>query len=109
MFEVGFSELVLIMVIALLVLGPERLPKVARSIGLWVGKARSMARNVTAEIKREIAADELQRVLDKHAGSTDPFEIIEKITQPDKPAVAANHEQPASVNPADSTAHDRQP
>ena len=109
MFEVGFSELVLIMVIALLVLGPERLPKVARNIGLWVGKARSMARSVKTEIKREMAADELKRVLDKQAGSADPFEMIEKATMP-AAAPTTSHDQavPAPAKPDDSTAHDRQ-
>ena len=107
MFEVGFSELVLIMVIALLVLGPERLPKVARSIGLWVGKARSMARTVKAEISREIAADELKRVLDKQAGSADPFEIIEKITTPAVAPTNPDQSAPAQANPSDSTTHDR--
>jgi len=108
MFEVGFSELVLIMVIALLVLGPERLPKVARSIGLWVGKARSMARTVKAEISREIAADELKRMLDKQVGSTDPFEIIEKVTMPS--AVSTDHDQstPVPEKTTDTTTHDRQ-
>ena len=43
MFEVGFSELLLISVIALVVLGPERLPKLVAQVGRWVGKARSMA------------------------------------------------------------------
>ena len=108
MFEVGFSELVLIMVIALLVLGPERLPKVARSIGLWVGKARSMARTVKAEVKREMAADELQRVLDKQAGSADPFEIIEKVTQPTAAPTNHDHAAAAPEKPSDSTTHDGQ-
>jgi sec-independent protein translocase protein TatB len=44
MFEVGFSELLLIMGLALLVLGPEKLPKVVGEIGRWMGRARAMAR-----------------------------------------------------------------
>lgn len=108
MFEVGFSELVLIMVIALLVLGPERLPKVARNIGMWVGKARSMARNVKVEIKREMAADELKRVLDKHAASTDPFEIIEKVIAPTDTPAKPDQSASQPEKTSDNTSHDRQ-
>ena len=46
MFEVGFTEIVLILGIALLVLGPERLPKLAADLGRWAGKARAMARQL---------------------------------------------------------------
>ena len=46
MFEVGFSELLLIMGLALLVLGPEKLPKVVSEIGRWMGRARAMARQI---------------------------------------------------------------
>ena len=45
MFDIGFSEILLIMVIALVVLGPDKLPKLASDIGRWVGRARAMARH----------------------------------------------------------------
>jgi sec-independent protein translocase protein TatB len=61
MFEVGFTEMVAIAVVALLVLGPERLPKAARFAGLWVRKARAQWFSVKAEFEREIAAEELRR------------------------------------------------
>ena len=50
MFEVGFTEIVLILGIALLVLGPEKLPKVAREVGRWMGRARAMARQLMKEL-----------------------------------------------------------
>lgn len=61
MFDIGFSELLLIAVVALLVLGPERLPKAARFAGLWVRKARSQWYSVKSEFEREMASDELRR------------------------------------------------
>ena len=61
MFDIGFSELLIIAVVALLVLGPERLPKAARFAGLWVRKARAQWYSVKAEFERELAADEMQR------------------------------------------------
>lgn len=63
MFDIGFSELLLIGVVALLVLGPERLPKAARFTGLWVRKARAQWYAVKTEFEREMAADELTRSL----------------------------------------------
>jgi sec-independent protein translocase protein TatB len=63
MFDVGFSELLVIAVVALLVLGPERLPKAARFAGLWVRKARAQWYSVKSEFERDLAADELQRSL----------------------------------------------
>ena len=61
MFDIGFSELLIIAVVALVVLGPERLPKAARYTGLWVRKARAQWYSVKAEFEREMAADELKR------------------------------------------------
>src|SRR5918993_2554614 len=63
MFDVGFSELVIIAVVALLVLGPERLPKAARFTGLWVRRARAQWYSVRSEFEREMAAEELKRSL----------------------------------------------
>ncbi len=63
MFDVGFSELFIIAVVALLVLGPERLPKAARLAGLWVRKARAQWYSVKSELERELAAEELKRAL----------------------------------------------
>lgn len=59
MFDVGFSEVVIIAIIALVILGPERLPKVARTIGFWVGKARRMVADVKTDIDREMRESEL--------------------------------------------------
>ena len=61
MFDVGFSELLIIAVVALLVLGPERLPKAARFAGLWVRKARAQWYSVKAELERELAQEEMKK------------------------------------------------
>jgi sec-independent protein translocase protein TatB len=53
MFEVGFSELLLIMVLSLVVLGPERLPKVVSQVGRWMGRARAMARQFREQLEDE--------------------------------------------------------
>ena len=66
MFDVGFWELAIIAVIALLVIGPERLPKAARTAGLWVGRARRMVTDVKADIDREIRDSDLAEI--KKAG-----------------------------------------
>jgi sec-independent protein translocase protein TatB len=63
MFDIGFSELVLVGVVGLLAFGPERLPKVAREAGLWIRKGRSVVASVKAEIDRELQVEELRRSL----------------------------------------------
>jgi sec-independent protein translocase protein TatB len=63
MFDIGFGELLLIAVVALVVLGPERLPKAARFAGLWVRRARAQWHSVKAELERELEAEELKRSL----------------------------------------------
>lgn len=60
MFGTSF-ELLVILVVALLVLGPERLPKVTRQVGFWVGRARAMASNLRAQFEEEVALEELKR------------------------------------------------
>ncbi len=63
MFDVGFSEMLVIAVVALLVLGPERLPKAARLAGLWVRKARAQWYSVKAELDAELANEQFRREL----------------------------------------------
>ncbi|NHZ69613.1 MAG: twin-arginine translocase subunit TatB [Thermotogales bacterium] len=54
MFDIGFWELTLIMVVALMVIGPDKIPGLARTAGLWIGKAQAMVRSVKADIDREL-------------------------------------------------------
>ena len=60
MFDVGFQEIVLVSIIGLLVLGPQRLPKVAAEIGKWVGRARRTATQLRRQLEREIELSELE-------------------------------------------------
>jgi Tat protein translocase TatB subunit len=64
MFDVGFWELTVIFVVGLLVLGPERLPRVATRIGQWTGKARRMARILTTQLQEEANAIDPRRIMD---------------------------------------------
>ena len=61
MFDIGFSELLVIAVVALVVLGPERLPKAARFAGLWVRRARNQWDSVKQELERELQAEDIKR------------------------------------------------
>jgi len=61
MFEVGFSELLMIMALALIVLGPEKLPKVASQVGRWMGRARAMARQFRETLEEEVQLDQTAR------------------------------------------------
>ena len=67
MFEIGFSELLLCFIVALVVLGPQKLPAVARALGRWTGRARSYVRNLSAELERETGGSSLKRDLDEAA------------------------------------------
>ena len=61
MFDIGFWELVVIGVVALVVFGPERLPQFARRAGYWIGRLRRQVGNLRNEIEREIALDEMRK------------------------------------------------
>ena len=79
MFDVGFSELLIIAVVALLVLGPERLPKAARFAGLWVRRARAQWYSVKAELERELAAEDIKRHFTEPLASLQPqMQALEK-------------------------------
>ncbi|MBO3277815.1 Sec-independent protein translocase protein TatB [Pseudomonas schmalbachii] len=63
MFGIGFSELLLVGLVALLVLGPDRLPGAARTAGLWIGRLRRSFNTIKQEVERELGADEIRRQL----------------------------------------------
>ena len=63
MFDIGFAELLLIAVVGLLVIGPERLPSAIRTTSLWLGRLRRSFSSMKQEIEREIGADEIRRQL----------------------------------------------
>ena len=63
MFDIGFLEIAVILILALLVLGPERLPKAARSVGYWFGKARRYVEGMKAQVEAEFDGAEFKRVL----------------------------------------------
>jgi sec-independent protein translocase protein TatB len=57
MFDIGFSEILVIFILALIVLGPEKLPRVVREVGRWVGRARAMARQFQEQLEDEVDVD----------------------------------------------------
>ena len=93
MFEVGFTEIALIFAIALLVLGPERLPKLAADLGRWAGRARAMARQLRAQLEQEAQYDPLRdppaserRTIHTPAPHTPPSgDTTDAATRPGKP------------------------
>lgn len=78
MFDIGFWELVVVGVVALIVVGPERLPGLARTVGRWVGRARRFVSTVKADVEREVRQEELQKILNKQNEFRSAYEIIEE-------------------------------
>jgi sec-independent protein translocase protein TatB len=72
MFEVGFTEIILILGLALLVLGPEKLPALAEKVGRWTGRARAMARQLRSQLEHEVTLDELSRSRPAQASTQTP-------------------------------------
>ncbi len=75
MFEIGFSEILMVGLVALLVIGPEKLPKVARMAGFWVAKSKRMVASVKQEISEEFQAEELRQSL-KNKSGLDEFQKL---------------------------------
>jgi sec-independent protein translocase protein TatB len=74
MFGLGFGEILLIAVVALVVLGPERLPKVARSAGLWVGRIQNFINNVKTELNQQAGVAEFRQARDSIEATARSFE-----------------------------------
>ena len=100
MFDISFSELLLCFIVALVVLGPDRMPAVARAVGRWTGKARVYMRNLSAELERETQVadlkkqiDEAQRILREQTQSI--HSETHKLAEEARPAVTAEIKPPA--------------
>jgi sec-independent protein translocase protein TatB len=95
MFDIGTGEIALIAVIALLVLGPERLPGAARTAGALMRKARQSWNNVREEIERELAAEELKASMKKAVQDIDPRADLAKLQESiEQPTPAASSSPP---------------
>jgi len=91
MFDIGFWEILLIAVVALIVVGPERLPKLIRVTGLWIGRAQASLQSIRNEISKELRAQELQDALKKPDNMPDLNEQIR--LDDDKPAETQDKKQ----------------
>ncbi len=78
MFEIGFSELVMVALVSLLVIGPERLPRAARIAGYWIGRTRSMINNAKAEIQLELRAEEMRQLFKEESGLNDFQQVVDE-------------------------------
>ncbi|QGM20892.1 twin-arginine translocase subunit TatB [Spiribacter sp. 2438] len=122
MFDVSFIELLIIAVIALVVVGPERLPRVMRTVGLWVGRARASFQTIREEVEREVNAEglrETREALNRKARETER-EINEAVDVSAKspsedaadgttPTRAAGAPEESPVKPASRGASDQSP
>jgi sec-independent protein translocase protein TatB len=103
MFDIGFSELLLVGLVALIVFGPERLPGAARTAGLWIGRLKRSFGAIKAEVEREIGADEIRRQLHNEQILQMERELKQSILPPaSAPADAASGEPPAATGSAEA-------
>ncbi len=79
MFDIGFWEIFLIMVLALIVIGPERLPRAARAAGYWVGRARRFVEGVKSDVEQEFDVNEFKRLV--HNQEVQINELQRKLSQ----------------------------
>ena len=100
MFEVGFTEIILIFGIALLVLGPARLPKLAADVGRWAGRARAMARQLRTQLEQETQFDPLA---DSKPAPTAASNTIHTPAPAPEPAAATDDTSRAEPAQLDST------
>jgi sec-independent protein translocase protein TatB len=110
MFDIGFSEIVVIGVVALIVIGPERLPKTARTVGLLFGRLQRYVNDVKADISREIELDELRRLQREMHGAARDIEQSVRTAASDVTAGVRNVENElnqAAQQAVDTSAADK--
>jgi len=102
MFDIGGLELLLITVVALLVIGPERLPETLRTLGLWLGRLRRSFTAVKAEIEKEIGMDEVKRQLHNEA-------VMEEMKRIEQEVQTTADQATIDPNPISNTSHNSEP
>jgi sec-independent protein translocase protein TatB len=98
MFDVGFSELLVIGIVALIVIGPEKLPRVARAVGHLLGRAQRYVNDVKSDINREIQLDELKKL---QSQVTDSARALEDSVRQEYEAARATVEAPVQAAAAE--------
>src|SRR6478735_11704678 len=118
MFDLGFSELLMVFVVALVVIGPKRMPGLVKQVGRWVGKARTMARQFREQLESEVNLEELSKTSAKPAntpsypppGEAPPNEPATAETQPvdqaQSDSLATAHLTPEQQHAIDTQHHD---
>ena len=107
MFDIGFSELLVIGVVALVVIGPEKLPRMARTIGHLAGRLQRYVSDVKADINREIELDELRKMRDSMQKSASDMqssvssELTKTADDLNKTVEAVAETKPAETKPAE--------
>ena len=101
MFDIGFLELLIIGVVGLLVLGPERLPRAARTTGLWIGKIKRTVSGMQRDISAQLEAEELRQKLNEQQKKLDASlnkakQDVERYAEPDR--VDAGHASPGNAH-----------
>ena len=105
MFDIGFSELLLIALVALVVLGPERLPGAVRTASLWIGRLKRSFSAIKAEVEREIGADEIRRqlhneqILELEREMKAMQQSVSSLVEPEPSTPSANTNNSASASP----------
>ncbi len=108
MFDLGFSELMVIGLVALIVIGPERLPRMARTVGHLAGRLQRYVSDVKADINREIELEELRKMRDSMQQAASSFESSVK-SEMDKTESDLNKTVEAAVNPSEIAAEEKKP
>jgi sec-independent protein translocase protein TatB len=96
----------LVGIVALLVVGPERLPKLARTAGMWLGRGRRFIGSVKDDIDRELKADELRSILEKQKQNNPLHEIVED-TKKDFEQIKADTQAAVDLNPQQATSKEK--
>lgn len=98
MFEVGFTEIIVILGLALLVLGPEKLPGLAEKVGRWTGRARSMARQLRSQLEQEVTLEQMAKSKPMQAAPREEATAEPPASAAEPAAVAETSEPPGDID-----------